>query len=121
MESAHLEKFSRLTNKEIDATFNIIKQFTKKQDTKAELIKSIKTIVKTIMLLKKHLGMSVNDVRKDMSNITARKLRSIHQSMRRATTNARTRRDKRQRIVKVMMLVDDFLQSGEQKLAIITE
>ena len=110
MESTHLEGFSRLSKEEIDKTYEIIKRFTKKVTSRESLEQNIRNIVKAVMLLKHHIGMPVKDIDKELSKIPARELRDIHKSMREAMRTARTRKDKLQRIARIMKVVDYFLQ-----------
>ena len=110
MNSMHSENFSRLNKTEIDKTYEILKQFTKRVETRSALETSIRNIVQATTLLSNYIGIPIRDMSPDMSKIKVCELRDIHRSMREALKNARNRQQKLERIVSIVKVVDYFLQ-----------
>lgn len=108
--SVSLEVFSKMTKEDINNLYKELKQHTRKVNDRTKLEANIKHIVKMISLLKWHLGIETIDTEKDMSKIKVNDLREIHQAMRKTMTNGRTINQKKQRIARMIQVVDYFLQ-----------
>lgn len=108
--SSSLEVFSQMSDNDVNEIYTELKKETKKVTNRNLLESKVKNIVKTISLLKWHLGLDAQDVEKDMSDLKVNQLRDIHQTMRQTLVGARTRKQKLQKIARMMQVVDYFLQ-----------
>ena len=108
--SASLEVFSQMSDRDVHEIYTDLKKETKKVTSRDLLETKVKNVVRTIALLKWHLGLETQDAEKDMSGLTVNQLRDIHQTMRQTLVGARTRKQKLQKIARMMQVVDYFLQ-----------
>ena len=107
---ASLEVFSQMSDKDVNEIYTELKKETKKVTKKDVIENKIKNVVKIVSLLKWHLGMDTNDTEKDMSEFKVHELREIHRTMRQSLVGGRTRKQKLQKIARMMQVVDYFLQ-----------
>lgn len=105
-----LEEFNKLTKEEIDETYKLLKIYCKKVSRRESLEEMIKNIVRIVTILKNHIGLPILDINKNMAKIPVRELREIHRGMRDAMKSARTRKEKLQKLARMIQVVDYFLQ-----------
>ena len=105
-----LEVFSQMSAKDVNDIYIELKKATKKVSNRQLLESRIKEIVKIISLLKWHLGLDNNDTEKDMSTLKVIELRDIHRTMRQTLIGARTLKQKKQKIARMIKITDYFLQ-----------
>ena len=108
--ASSLEVFSQMTDTDVNEIYTNFKKETKKVTRREHLEQRLKQIVKLASLLKWHLGIETQDVEKDLSEFKVVDLRDIHRTMRQCMIGGRTRKQKLQKIARMMQIVDYFLQ-----------